>query len=316
MARRFTAIPQDTFEALQVEAGILLYNFDLDNETYKPEDMICATTGGITATCAATYSDLGADVDNCPVNMKELKQLDSWDCRLAFTSLGTDAKGIRLALGAADIDSNDPTKIIPRRSLSQDDFTGVWWVGDRADGGMVAIHLLNALSSSGFSLQTTKAGKGQTSVELTGHVSINAQDVVPMQFYSRPPLASSASVPEQTVTLLGKSVSEMISEDTVIREGGAVMGTLRYVENFLEFSDNPEEQSGHYFPVVLSVTGNNMTLKKNGVVIPNRENVPFDRELLLRVPNQSDEFTVEVDGVEVLTLSFHQAIFEEEEITV
>ena len=42
----------------------------------------------------------------------------------------------------------------------------------------------NALSSSGFSLQTTKNGKGQMSVELTGHVSLKAQSVVPMEFYS------------------------------------------------------------------------------------------------------------------------------------
>lgn len=190
---RFTAIPQDTFEAMQVEAGILLYNFDIETEVYDNEDIICATTGGITASCVPTYSDLGEDVDNCPVNMMELKNLDSWVCTLGFTSLGTDAKGIRLALGAADIDSEDPTKIIPRRSLSQSDFSDVWWVGDRADGGMVAIQMVNALSTGGFSLQTTKAGKGQTSVELTGHVSLSAQDKVPMTFYSRPPAEDEVS---------------------------------------------------------------------------------------------------------------------------
>ena len=60
---------------------------------------------------------------------------------------------------------------------------GLWWVGDRADGGWVAVKLMNALSTGGISLQTTKSGKGQTSVTLTGHVSIDAQDVVPMEFY-------------------------------------------------------------------------------------------------------------------------------------
>jgi hypothetical protein len=43
---------------------------------------------------------------------------------------------------------------------------------------------MNALSTSGFTLQTTKNGKGTVSLEITGHVSINAQDVVPMEFYS------------------------------------------------------------------------------------------------------------------------------------
>lgn len=48
---------------------------------------------------------------------------------------------------------------------------------------MAAICLKHVLSSGGFSLQTTKNGKGQLSVELMGHVSINAQNEVPMEFY-------------------------------------------------------------------------------------------------------------------------------------
>ena len=61
---------------------------------------------------------------------------------------------------------------------------GIWWVGDRADGGMVAVKLLNALSTGGFSLKTTKNGKGQTAVTIEGHVSMTAQKEVPMVFYS------------------------------------------------------------------------------------------------------------------------------------
>lgn len=66
----------------------------------------------------------------------------------------------------------------------------MWWVGDRADGGLVAIKLANALSTGGFSLQTSKNGKGQISVTLTGHVSIEAQSVMPMEFYSIDPATS------------------------------------------------------------------------------------------------------------------------------
>jgi hypothetical protein len=106
---------------------------------------------------------------------------------MAFTSLGTSAENIRLALGAADIDSTNKSKIIPRKDLSQDDFSDLWWVGDRADGGCVAVKLKNALSTAGFSIQTTKSGKGQVSVELTGHVSIDAQTEMPMEFYSIDP---------------------------------------------------------------------------------------------------------------------------------
>lgn len=183
MARRFTVIPQDTFDGLQLDAGVLLKTFNPASPSFDDEDIICATTGGIQASCVPTFSDLGDDVDNCPVNMMEFKHLDSWECKFSFTSLGTTAEAIRLALGAADITSNN-TKITPRKDLELTDFSDVWWVGDKANGGLVAIQLKNALATSGFTLQTTKNGKGTTSVELTGHVSIDAQEDMPMVFYS------------------------------------------------------------------------------------------------------------------------------------
>lgn len=186
----FTRIPADTFEQIQLDAGILLYKFDIKApDTVTDEDIICPTTGGITAACVPSTSDMGEDVDNCPANLLELKKLDSWDCSLQFTSLGTSPKSIRLALGAADIDGDDPTHIIPRRDLKVSDAQDVWWVGDRADGGMVAVCLKKALSTSGFSLKTTKNGKGNTSVTLTGHVTVETQGEVPMEFWSAAPPA-------------------------------------------------------------------------------------------------------------------------------
>lgn len=180
----FTRIPQDTFNGLQLDAGILLKNFNpSDVKEPADEDIICATTGGINPTCVATYSDMGEDVDNCPNNMKELKHLDGWECKFAFTALDVSPEFIRMSLGAADIDASTGA-IKPRRDLEQSDFEDLWWVGDKADGGLVAVKLHNALSTGGFSLQTTKDGKGQVSAELTGHVSINDQNTMPMTFYS------------------------------------------------------------------------------------------------------------------------------------
>lgn len=186
---KFTVVPQDTFDEMQLDAGVLLKTFDpSDPSAPDDEDIICATTGGVNPSCVPTFSDLGEDVDNVQNNMKELKHLDVWDCAIATTSLGTSPYLIKLALGCADIDSQDATKIVPRADLKQSDFTDIWWVGDRADGGMVAIQLKNALSTGGFSLQTTKNGKGQIALTITGHVSINAQKDVPMVFYSADPV--------------------------------------------------------------------------------------------------------------------------------
>lgn len=177
---KFSKIPENTFDELQVEAGVLLKRFDPASPELVDEDIICATTGGITPSCVPSYEDWGADIDNCPDGAKELMRISGWECTLGFTALNTTAETIRLSLGAAD---STEGKIIPRRELKNTDFADIWWVGDRSDGGLVAIRLINALSTSGFALTTTKNGKGRLAVTLRGHYSINEQDTVPMEFY-------------------------------------------------------------------------------------------------------------------------------------
>lgn len=231
--RRFTVIPEDTFKGLQLDAGIVLRRFNPANPIVNDEDIVCATTGGIKPSCVSSYSDLGSDVDNCPDNMMELKHLDTYDCKMAFTSIGTSKESIRLALGAADINA-DTGAIVPRRDLKQSDFADLWWVGDRADGGFVAIKLINALSTGGFSLQTTKNGKGQISVELTGHVSIKKQDVMPMVIYSIDPVLPFDSVTvtaeDQATTVFNTPVSDIQGSDVAVN-GKKIAGTLKYLSS-------------------------------------------------------------------------------------
>ena len=178
---RFTKVSQTAFDEFQLEAGLILKNFDpASPDNVTDDDIVCATTGGVQITCKPTYTDYGEDVDNVPANMLEMKEIDGWDCSIAFTALTVSAASIKLALGAADIKDG---KITPRAEKEDSDASDIWWVGDRADGGLVACCLKNALSTDGLSLKTTKKGKGQLSCTLTGHVSLDAQDVVPMEFY-------------------------------------------------------------------------------------------------------------------------------------
>lgn len=190
----YTKIPADTFDQIQMDAGVLLSTFDPDNPAAVTDAAIIAvTTGGINATCVPTYSDLAEDIDNCPNNTKELKHLDGWECKMSFTALNFNADKFKMWLGAADKTAKTTTtaaKVTPRNSLEQTDFsTSIWWVGDKTNGGAIAIELKNALSTGGINMQTTKNGKGQLSVELTGHYSITNMDVVPMQFYELEPTA-------------------------------------------------------------------------------------------------------------------------------
>lgn len=177
---KFSKVSENTFNELQTEAGVLLRSFNPESPELLDEDIICATTGGVNPTCTATMSDWGEDIDNVSNGTLELQHLDSWECNLGFTALNVTPEVIKMALGAADIGDKS---IIPRNALKNDDFKDIWWVGDRSDGGMVAVRLMNALSTGGFSLQTSKNGKGQVAVTLRGFISIKETDVVPMEFY-------------------------------------------------------------------------------------------------------------------------------------
>lgn len=182
---QFTAIPKNAFDALQLDAGVLLNRFDPEDASIQDEDIICATTGGISISCVPSYEDLAEDVDNAPNGLKEFNKLSGWECTVSTTSLGTSPELIQLALGAADIEGNGAIK--PRRSVQLTDYKDIWWVGDKADGGFVACKIINALSTGGLSLQTTKNGKGTVGLELKGFVSLDDQDTMPMEFYSNSP---------------------------------------------------------------------------------------------------------------------------------
>jgi len=186
----FTVVSTDAFDELQLDAGVLLSTFDIAHPYTEPssDNIIATTTGGINPVCAPTYEDLAEDVDNVPNNMMEFKKLSGWNCSMSFSSIKFNAENIHWSLGAADeTAATGYTKIVPRRDLEQTDFEDVWWVGDKANGGAVAIKLLNALSTGGLNVQTTKNGKGTNAITLTGHVSINAQDTMPMEFYDIDP---------------------------------------------------------------------------------------------------------------------------------
>lgn len=187
---RFTVIANDAFDALQVNAGVILTNFDPGNPYVTPasEDILATTTGGVNPTCTPTYSDYGEDVDNVPLNMMEFKNLDGWEAAMSFSSIKFNAANTKWSLGAADSEllANGVTRVRPRRDVKLSDFKDIWWVGDKANGGAYAIKLLNALSTGGLNIQSNKNGKGTNQITVTGHVSINAQDIMPMEIYDIP----------------------------------------------------------------------------------------------------------------------------------
>ncbi len=182
MARKFEQIPTDTFDTISMNAGVLLDTFNPASPTYENTAILCATNGGMNFTDAVTYKDNGEDIDNCPKNTMELKTIDSREIKLSGTSVTATSKFAQRLIGAADVSTN---KITPRDELKTADFSDLWLVGDYGaeDGGFIAIHLLNTLSTGGLNFQTTSKEKSKFSFEFTAHYSLKNQGVVPYEVY-------------------------------------------------------------------------------------------------------------------------------------
>ena len=186
---KYTQIPANTFKELQLNAGILTSDFAPTTGTVESNMMLGATSGGISFTATPTYTDLGDNIDNCPKNMMELKKLESWEVKMSGTFLTVNTTQAKSLIATADIGSPDTTKVTPRNDVAPADFKDIWWIGDYSDkngatnGGYIAIHMMNALSTGGFQLQSGDKTKGQFAFEYTAHYSMNAPDTVPYEIY-------------------------------------------------------------------------------------------------------------------------------------
>lgn len=181
---KYNKITADAFAKLQLGAGIVCKSFTPAKPApVEDKDILFATTGGLSFTAKPTYTDYGEDVDNCPANVMELKRLESYEASMSGTALTIDTAGAKSFVGAADVSGN---KVTPRNELKTSDFADIWWVGEMGDGGVAAVKLINALSTDGFSLQTTDKGKGQFAFAYTGHYSIENQDTPPFEIYVIP----------------------------------------------------------------------------------------------------------------------------------
>lgn len=246
---KYTQIPVDTFETLQMNAGIIVKGFN--PSTGEVTDLLGATTGGLSFSDSMSFKDLGEDIDNCPKNMMELKMLEQHEVKVSGTLVTMNAATAHTLAAAADVDAEDETHIIPRNDLDiTKDFQDIWIVGDYssnndgASAGFIAIHLMNALNTGGFQIKTADKAKGQFAFEFTGHYSMNAQDTVPYELYIKAgeepvPTTPSVTLDKDTLALTvggdsatlvattvpaGETVTWTSSDDNVatVTSGGVV----------------------------------------------------------------------------------------------
>ena len=171
---KFTQIPTDTFKKLQLNAGILMSEFDPATGELITTNIIGATSGGVSFEAVPTFTDFGEDIDNCPKNTKELKRIDTWECKMSGSFVTMDTNVATSVVGAAAVASDDPTKVVPHNAIDAKDFKDIWWVGDYSDvnddgtsagkAGFIAIKLINALSTGGFKIRLSSSTLATTAV--------------------------------------------------------------------------------------------------------------------------------------------------------
>lgn len=166
---KFTQIPVGTVDKLQLNAGVICTSFS--TTTGVVDGVLGATSGGVSFTATPSFYDLGEDIDNCPKNTKELKRLEQWEVKMSGTFVSVDTVTASLLALSNAVD----TKITGSNEIVTEDFNNLWWVGDytSGEGEFIAIEMKNALSTGGFSLQTTDKNKGQFAFEFTAHTSLN-----------------------------------------------------------------------------------------------------------------------------------------------
>lgn len=206
---KFTQIPANLFKEIQLNAGILVDSFV--PATGVIGNIIGATSGGLTFNANPTFEDFGADIDNCPKNTMELKKQTDIDVSLSGTFVSITVSSAKRSIGAGDIAVGDNTKIVPRRDLATSDFEDLWWIGDYSDkngannGGFVAIHMMNTLSTGGFQIKSNDKGKGNFAFTFTAHFSIENPDLVPYEVYVKAGTSESGDYEMSVVSAAGST---------------------------------------------------------------------------------------------------------------
>lgn len=178
-----TKITADAAEKMQVNAGLLLNNFDVANPVEPADaDIVCETTGDFSITCTPETQDFFEDVNNAPTNTLEGKRITGWTCGLGVTALSITEDTLALSLGAYE--STDDGGIRPRKTYNVEDFTGLYWIGDMIDENkLFAIVMDDTVSTGGLSFTSTNNGKGGLALTLMPHSTITNIEKVPMAFY-------------------------------------------------------------------------------------------------------------------------------------
>ena len=192
-----TPLRKETYESLQLNAGVTLVNFDINNyataEALKTalddaiEDgskLLGATRGGGSFTITRDIRQVEADGVRNKFVGSEI--VDAADAYLSETLIEQTPEHLKAVLGNADIDSTDPDHVVVTIRLAIDDedyLTNVIWIGDTSKG-FVAIELFNGLNTADFSFTFADKNEGTVTAEFHAHqADVSGSDEIPVKIH-------------------------------------------------------------------------------------------------------------------------------------
>lgn len=191
-AKRISA---DAADKLQINAGLLLKNFNVDNPVEpSDDDIICETTGNFSISSVPTMEDFFADINNAPKNTKEGLRVTGWDHTLGVTAVSITEEVLLMALNSS-LSVVGTVGIRPEAEITFRDT--LYWIGDMSDPNkLLVVRMENVASTGGVSFTSSDDGKGGLSLTFKAHESIKANSVLqPMSYHiiSKNPGTAAAS---------------------------------------------------------------------------------------------------------------------------
>ena len=227
-----TPLRAETYKNLQLNAGVMLVNCDLDEYDDAEElkaaltDLIAdgstllgATRGG--GTYVVTREMRNVEADGVRANFKGGTIVDGGDVYMSTTLIEQTPEHMKSVIGNADIDDTKPNhiKIKIRLAVDDDDYIQtVVWVGDTSEGFM-AIELYNALNTADITFTWADKNEGTVTVEFHAHQEgVDMTEYLPTVLHYFTP---STAMGELTVTsAAGSNVGETaITKDYTLKTG-------------------------------------------------------------------------------------------------
>lgn len=217
-----TPLRRETFKNLQLNAGLVLVNFDigsysdagalktaLDAAIVDGTKLLGATRGG--GNFNITREIRNVEVDGMRQKFVGSEIVDSADAYLSTTLLEITPEHLKAVIGNADIDNTEPTHVIItiRTAIEDEDYLpNLVWVGDTSEG-FLAIELENALNTADFTLTYADKNEGTLNCEYHAHqADVSGDNTVPVKIHY---LTGGGTLGELTVSsAAGTNVGETV----------------------------------------------------------------------------------------------------------